>query len=109
MEGVVTFVASFKEYPPRSVPPSFNPTNMLEDTLREIETKRKLERAFPMLAPTVSGAPAKKRTADVICSPRRDHVIAPRFNSARRRRPTWSRVMATSDPFAHSVRVDSAL
>ena len=31
MEGVTTFVASFKEFPPRSVPPSFNPANMLED------------------------------------------------------------------------------
>jgi len=49
MEGVTTFVASFKEYPPRSVPPSFNPANMMEDTLREIKAKQKLERAFPML------------------------------------------------------------
>ena len=39
MEGVTTFVASFKEYPPRSVPPSFNPANMLEDTLRDIKAK----------------------------------------------------------------------
>ena len=49
MEGVTTFVASFKEFPPRSVPPSFNPANMLEDTLRDIKAKQKLERAFPML------------------------------------------------------------
>jgi arylsulfatase len=51
MEGVTVFVESFKEYPPRSVPPSFNPANILEDTLREISAKQKIERAFPMLAP----------------------------------------------------------
>jgi arylsulfatase A-like enzyme len=49
MEGVGDFLASFKEYPPRSVPPSFNPANMLEDTLRDIRAKQKIERAFPML------------------------------------------------------------
>jgi arylsulfatase len=49
MEEVTTFVASFKEFPPRSVPPSFNPANMMEDTLRDIKAKQKFERAFPML------------------------------------------------------------
>jgi arylsulfatase A-like enzyme len=49
MEGVGDFLASFKEFPPRSVPPSFNPANMMEDTLRDIRAKQKIERAFPML------------------------------------------------------------
>lgn len=49
MEGVADFMASFKEFPPRSVPPSFNPANMLEDMLRDIKAKQKLERVFPML------------------------------------------------------------
>ena len=49
MEGVTNFIVSFKEYPPRSVPQSFNPANMLEDTLRDIKAKQKLEHAFPML------------------------------------------------------------
>jgi len=49
MEVVPTFLATFKEFPPRSVPPSFNPANMMEETLREIKAKQKLERAFPML------------------------------------------------------------
>ena len=56
MEGVTDFLVSFKEFPPRSVPPSFNPANMLEDTLREMAAKQKLERAFPMLAPQQVGA-----------------------------------------------------
>jgi arylsulfatase len=49
MDEVQKFVATFKEFPPRSVPPSFNPAHMLEDTLREIKAKQKLEKAFPML------------------------------------------------------------
>jgi arylsulfatase A-like enzyme len=49
MEGVGDFLASFKEFPPRSTPPSFNPANMVEDTLRDIRAKQKIERAFPML------------------------------------------------------------
>jgi arylsulfatase len=49
MEGVTDFMVSFKEFPPRSVPPSFNPANMMEDMLREMKAMQKLERAFPML------------------------------------------------------------
>ena len=49
MEEVQKFIPTFKEFPPRSVPPSFNPANMMEETLREIKAKQKLERAFPML------------------------------------------------------------
>ncbi|MCI0362183.1 MAG: arylsulfatase [Planctomycetaceae bacterium] len=49
MDEVFKFASTFKEYPPRSVPPSFNPANIMEDTLREIKAKRKLEEAFPML------------------------------------------------------------
>jgi arylsulfatase A-like enzyme len=49
MEEVPKFVETFKEFPPRSVPPSFNPANIMEETLREIKAKQKLERAFPML------------------------------------------------------------
>ncbi len=49
MGGVMTFLASFDEFPPRSTPPSFNPANMLEQKLYEIKAKQKIERAFPML------------------------------------------------------------
>ena len=49
MDEVFKFTATFKEYPPRSTPPSFNPANLLEQTIREIKAKRKLEEAFPML------------------------------------------------------------
>ena len=49
MDDVFKFVATFKEFPPRSFPPSFNPANVLEDTLRGIKAERKLKEAFPML------------------------------------------------------------
>jgi arylsulfatase len=49
MEGVTQFIATFEEFPPRSVPQSFNPATMMEETLRDIKAKQKLERAFPML------------------------------------------------------------
>jgi arylsulfatase A-like enzyme len=57
MGAVVTFLDSFHEYPPRSSPPSFNPANMLEETLREIRAMRKLKAAFPM---ATQAAGAKK-------------------------------------------------
>jgi arylsulfatase len=49
MGEVFTFALTFKEFPPRSIPPSFNPATILEQTLREIKAERKLREAFPML------------------------------------------------------------
>jgi arylsulfatase len=49
MDDVFKFVATFKDYPPRSAPPSFNPANVMEDTLRGIKAEKKLKAAFPML------------------------------------------------------------
>lgn len=49
MEEVPKFMASFKDFPPRSVPPSFNPATMMEAMLRDIKAKKALENAFPML------------------------------------------------------------
>jgi arylsulfatase len=41
MDDVFKFAATFKEYPPRSIPPSFNPTTILEDVLDEIKEERR--------------------------------------------------------------------
>jgi hypothetical protein len=49
IEETAKFTASFDDFPPRSIPPSFNPANILEEKLREIKARQKLERAFPML------------------------------------------------------------
>lgn len=54
MDEVFAFAATFKEFPPRSSPPSFNPANIMELTLRSIKAKEALEKEFPMLK---DGAP----------------------------------------------------
>lgn len=41
MDEVFKFAATFKEYPPRSFPPSFNPTVILEQTLQDIKDARR--------------------------------------------------------------------
>jgi hypothetical protein len=43
MDEVFKFVATFKEFPPRSFPPSFNPANIMESTLDDIKTKKTLK------------------------------------------------------------------
>ncbi|HKE00020.1 MAG TPA: arylsulfatase [Planctomycetota bacterium] len=52
MYGVIDemskFVETFKEFPPRSFPPSFNPANIMEDTLRMIKAERKLRAVLPL-------------------------------------------------------------
>jgi len=40
MDDVFQFVDSFKEFPPRSFPPSFNPANVMESTLDTIKQRR---------------------------------------------------------------------
>jgi arylsulfatase A-like enzyme len=42
MEEVFKFVATFKDFPPRSFPPSFNPANILESTMDGIKEKKAL-------------------------------------------------------------------
>jgi len=60
MNEVFEFAATFKEYPPRSVPPSFNPANIMEDTLKTIKAEEKLKKAFPMLRNDQQGDKAPK-------------------------------------------------
>jgi arylsulfatase A-like enzyme len=42
MDDVFQFVATFKEFPPRSFPPSFNPANIMESTLDTMKQKKAL-------------------------------------------------------------------
>jgi len=44
MQEVFAFADTFKEYPPRSFPPSFNPTNVLKQTLNGIKAKAFIEK-----------------------------------------------------------------
>ena len=63
MGGVLGFIESFKEFPPRSVPQSFNPANMLESTLRDLKAKEKIERAFPILVKRAVASEQDKKLA----------------------------------------------
>ena len=49
MDEVFKFAATFKEYPPRSFPPSFNAATIMEDTINELRDARKraMEGAVP--------------------------------------------------------------
>lgn len=42
MDDVFAFVATFKDFPPRSFPPSFNPANILESMMDGIKQKKAL-------------------------------------------------------------------
>jgi hypothetical protein len=48
VSAVFNSVATFKEFPPRSFPPSFNPANVMESTLKGIKAERKLREIFPL-------------------------------------------------------------
>jgi arylsulfatase len=43
MDNVFAFVATFKEFPPRSFPPSFNPANIMESMMDGIKNERRLK------------------------------------------------------------------
>jgi arylsulfatase A-like enzyme len=42
MEDVANFAGTFKEFPPRSIPPSFNPSTIMDETIRDIKAVNKL-------------------------------------------------------------------
>jgi arylsulfatase len=46
MDDVFQFVESFKEFPPRSFPPSFVPANILESTLETIKERREIRQSL---------------------------------------------------------------
>ncbi|ESU19808.1 sulfatase [Flavobacterium enshiense DK69] len=61
MGYVSDFAASFKEFPPRSFPPSFNPANIIEGELKAIKAKQALELSFPMLRQEKKVEPTNKK------------------------------------------------
>jgi len=48
MDDVFQFVATFKEFPPRSFPPSFNPANIMESMMDGIKQKKALAEGIDM-------------------------------------------------------------
>jgi len=43
MDQMFQFVETFKEFPPRSFPPSFNPANIMEQTMEDLKTRKMLK------------------------------------------------------------------
>jgi arylsulfatase len=48
MDDVFQFASTFKDFPPRSFPPSFNPANILEDTLDAIKQKEEFKKSLDL-------------------------------------------------------------
>jgi arylsulfatase len=48
MDEVFQFVATFKEFPPRSFPPSFNPANIMESVLDGFKEDRRLKEGLDL-------------------------------------------------------------
>jgi arylsulfatase len=49
MQEVFAFASTFKDFPPRAFPPSFNPANIMEDVLKTLKAEKKLREAYPQL------------------------------------------------------------
>jgi arylsulfatase len=47
MAEIMAFATTFKEYPPRSIPPSFNPATIMDEVMSDIRALEKFEKAFP--------------------------------------------------------------
>ncbi len=48
MDEIFQFVTTFKDFPPRSFPPSFNPANIMETTMDGIKTDRRLKQQLDL-------------------------------------------------------------
>jgi arylsulfatase len=48
MDDVFQFASTFKDFPPRSFPPSFNPANILEETLDAIKQKEEFKKSLDL-------------------------------------------------------------
>ncbi|HEU0125307.1 MAG TPA: arylsulfatase [Flavobacterium sp.] len=61
MNDVFVFAETFKAYPPRSFPPSFNPTTILNQTLQGIKTQQYVEKnILPKVEEEVAASKKKK-------------------------------------------------
>jgi len=53
------FTATFKQFPPRSIPPSFSPTTIMEDMMGEIKMDKEINRVLEENK-TMPATPKKK-------------------------------------------------
>ena len=50
IDQVVTFAATFKEFPPRSIPPSFSAWTIMEEAINDIRAAKKRAAETPKRA-----------------------------------------------------------
>ncbi len=48
MDDVFQFASTFKDFPPRSFPPSFNPANILEEEMDDIKRKESFKKSLDL-------------------------------------------------------------
>ncbi|WP_291149528.1 arylsulfatase [Flavobacterium sp. UBA7680] len=62
IQDVVVFAETFKEYPPRSIPPSFSAYTIMEETMKDIKAKQYIEKnVMPKLKEEEGAADSKKK------------------------------------------------
>lgn len=62
IQDVVVFAETFKEYPPRSIPPSFSAYTIMEEAMKDIKAKQYIEKnVMPKLKEEADDAPKKKK------------------------------------------------
>lgn len=62
IQDVVAFAETFKEYPPRSIPPSFSPYTIMDETLQQIKAGKFVEKnVLPKVKEEVEAASKKKK------------------------------------------------
>lgn len=62
IQDVVAFAETFKEFPPRSIPPSFSPYTIMDETLAQIKAGKYVEKnVLPKVKEEVEAASKKKK------------------------------------------------
>lgn len=62
IQDVVVFAETFKEFPPRSIPPSFSPYTIMDEVLAGIKAKAFIEKnMMPKEGTNEDAKPAKKK------------------------------------------------
>lgn len=62
IQDVVVFAETFKEYPPRSIPPSFSAYTIMEETMKDIKAQKYIEKnVLPKLKEEEGAADSKKK------------------------------------------------
>ncbi|MDQ6470110.1 arylsulfatase [Flavobacterium sp. LHD-80] len=62
IQDVVVFAETFKEYPPRSIPPSFSAYTIMEEAMKDIKAQKYIEKnVLPKLKEDAEDAPKKKK------------------------------------------------